>query len=209
MKAELVQPQVVKVYSKNNIVLKKGSISYTSVYTVYGNGEIKIELAFDMSDEIPPLARVGMQFQLPADFTEIAWYGKGPFESYEDRKESAMVGLYQGKVADQYFPYVMPQENGNKTDVRWLKLATKEGNGLLVTGDSLLSMNVQDYSLQALNESKLTHQLGRGGQTCLFVDMKQMGLGGDIGWGPRVHPEYLLTAKKYEYSFWLKPTENH
>jgi beta-galactosidase len=209
MKAELVQPQVVKVYSKNNIVLKKGSISYTSVYTVYGNGEIKIELAFDMSDEIPPLARVGMQFQLPADFTEMVWYGKGPFESYEDRKESAMVGLYKGKVADQYFPYVMPQENGNKTDVRWLKLITKEGNGLLVTGDSLLSMNVQDYSLQALNESKLTHQLGRGGQTCLFVDMKQMGLGGDIGWGPRVHPEYLLTAKKYEYSFWLKPTENH
>jgi beta-galactosidase len=209
MKAELVEPQVVKVYTKNNVALKKGSISYTAVYSVYGSGEIKTELAFEISDEIPPLARVGMQFQLPADFTEIAWYGKGPFESYEDRKESAMVGLYQGKVADQYFPYVMPQENGNKTDVRWLKLATKEGNGLLVTGDSLLSMNVQDYSLQALNESKLTHQLKRGGQTRLFVDKKQMGVGGDIGWGPRVHPEYLITAKKYEYGFWLKPKKNH
>jgi beta-galactosidase len=205
MKAELVQSQLVKVYATNHVVLKKGSINYTTVYTVYGNGDIKTELVFEIGAELPPLARVGMQFQMPASFKNITWYGKGPFESYEDRKESAFVGLYKGKLADQYFPYVMPQENGNKTDVRWLLLSAQDDYGLVFTSDSLLSINVQDYSMQELNESKLSHQLKRGSNTYLHIDMKQMGVGGDIGWGPRVHPEYLLTAKKYKCCFWLKP----
>jgi beta-galactosidase len=114
------------------------------------------------------------------------------------------VSIYGGKVASQYFPYVMPQENGNKTDVRWLSLASTDARKLFITSDSLLSINVQDYSLQSLNKSKTTHFLKRGENTYLYVDMKQMGVGGDIGWGPRVHPEYLLTAKEYKYSFLLK-----
>lgn len=207
LKAALVQPQIATVYAKNEVLLKKGSIQYTAVYTIYGNGDIKTELAFEMSGPIPPLARVGMQLQLPASFSEVSWYGKGPFESYQDRMESAFAGVYKGKVSAQHYPYVMPQENGNKTDVRWLMLTTKEGNGLLVTSDTLLSTNVQDYSLQALNESKLTHRLSRGNNTYLCIDMKQMGVGGDISWAPRVHPEYLLTATKYEYNFWLRPVD--
>lgn len=209
MTAKQVQPEVVKVYSKNNVLLTKGTICYKTVYTIYGTGEIKSEIDFDMPAEMPPLARVGVQLTLPASFENVSWYGKGPFESYEDRKESAMVGLYKASVANQYFPYVMPQENGNKTDVRWVAVNTKEGPGLVVMGDSLLSINVQDYSQQALNESKTSHQLRRGTNTYLYVDYKQMGVGGDIGWGPRVHPEYLLTAKKYPFAFWLKPIQSN
>jgi len=207
MKAELVQPQLAKIYTGNKAEIKKGNISYEIIYSVYGDGTIKMELSFDMAN-LPPLARVGMQFKLPPSIDGVAWYGKGPFETYEDRKESANVGLYKGMVANQYFPYVMPQENGNKTDVRWLMLSSKDGAGLLVTGDSLLSVNVQNYSLHSLNESKSTHQLKRGENTYLFVDKKQMGVGGDIGWGPRVHPEYLLQDKKYVYSFWLRPVQS-
>jgi beta-galactosidase len=100
----------------------------------------------------------------------------------------------------------MPQETGNKTDVRWALLSAKDGTGLLASAnDSLLSINVQDYSLQALNESKLSHTLQRGANTYLFIDYKQMGVGGDIGWGARVHPEYLLIGKRYQYSFQLMP----
>jgi beta-galactosidase len=207
LKAELVQPQVARIYARNTVLLKKGSILYTTVYTIYGNGEIKTEVEFEMSDDLPPLARIGMQLQLPASFNKVTWYGNGPFESYEDKKESSFAGLYNGNVANQHFPYVMPQENGNKTNVRWMAVFTKEGDGLLITGDSLLSMNVQDYSLQQLNESKTSHQLNRGHSTYLYVDWKQMGVGGDIGWAPRVHPEYLLTARKYFFGFWLKPMQ--
>lgn len=204
MTTETIQSGIVKVFASNNIQLKKAIINYTAIYTIYGNGDINMQLAFETRDELPPLARVGMQFVLPASFNELTWYGRGPFENYEDRKESAKAGLYKGKVADQYFSYVMPQENGNKTDVRWMKVLAGDGRGILITSDSLLSVNVQNYSLQSLNKSKTSHRLKRGDGTYLFVDMKQMGVGGDIGWAPRVHPEYLLTAKKYEYSFWLK-----
>ncbi|RYE59481.1 MAG: DUF4981 domain-containing protein [Sphingobacteriales bacterium] len=205
--AEQIQPQVVKVTSRNKVRLKITDISYTTIYTINGDGAINIQLAFEVGKEMPPLARVGMEFKLPSTFNNITWYGRGPFETHEDRKEGALVGMYKGRVADQYFPYVMPQENGNKTDVRWLSVSQKEGTGLLVMSDSLLSINVQDYSSKALNESKLSHQLERGNNVYLFVDMKQMGVGGDIGWGARVHPEYLLTARKYQYSFWIKPTD--
>jgi beta-galactosidase len=205
LKAETVRPGVVKIFARNQCNLEKASINQAITYTVYGNGDIKMEVAFEIGDGLPPLARVGMQFVLPPSFNTVRYYGKGPFESYEDRNESAKVGLYQQKVRDQYFPYVMPQENGNKTGVRWLVLTRSDGSGLLVEGDSLLSVNVQDYSLKALNESKTSHQLKRGDHTYLFIDKKQMGVGGDIGWGPRVHPEYLLHDKQYVYTFWIRP----
>jgi beta-galactosidase len=206
MKAELIQPQVARVQINNSIPLKKGSIDYIAVYTIYGSGDIEVQNFFSTNDQLPPLARVGLQFKLPAAFNNVTWYGKGPFESYIDRDESAKTGLYKSTVPAQHFSHVMPQENGNKTDVRWMLLSSNAGEGLLVSAtDSLLSVNVQDYSLQALNESKLSHQLTRGNNTYLFVDYKQMGLGGDIGWGARVHPEYLLTTKKYQYTFRLKP----
>lgn len=206
MKAEKVQPGIVKLTAENTVRLKKSTIQYTAIYTItiYGNGEVHFQYSFETKDDLPPLARVGVQFVLTNSLDEVAWYGRGPFESYEERKESAKVGLYRGKVAEQYFPYVMPQENGNKTDVRWLLLSSKEAGGICIKADSLLSMNVQDYSLQSLNASKTTHQLKKGEHTYVYVDLKQMGVGGDISWTPRVHPEYLLTAKKYEYGFWFK-----
>ena len=84
-------------------------------------------------------------------------------------------------------------------------LSSKDGVGLLVAGEPLLNVNVQDYSIQSLNESKLSHQLKRGDNIYLDIDFKQMGVGGDDSWSPRVHPEYLLNAMKYEYSFRIKP----
>jgi beta-galactosidase len=151
------------------------------------------------------MARVGVQFAMPSVYDHMTWYGRGPFENYQDRKESAHVGLYSGSVADQYFEYVMPQENGNKTDVRWIRVMDKAGTGLKVTGEPLLEVNVQDYSQEALHNSKTSHSLVRGEQTYVHVDFKQMGLGGDDSWSPRVHEEYQLNEKHYHFGFSLKP----
>lgn len=208
MEAEFIQPQVAKVSVKNKIQFKKGSMNYLATYFIYSSGEIQVQNHFSTEDNLPPLARVGLQFRLPSTYTNLAWYGNGPYESYADRKESAFAGLYNGKISDQHFPYVMPQENGNKTDVRWIFLSANDGKGVLIIGDSLLNANVQDYSLDALNKSKLTHQLSRGENVYLNIDMKQMGLGGDDSWSPRVHPEYLLNEKEYEYTFRIKPLES-
>jgi beta-galactosidase len=208
IKFENTNPGTVSVKIKNTIKLKKGNIEYVATYTVYGNGEVKIENEFSSNDKLPPLARVGLRLELPSSYNKLTWFGNGPFESYDDRKESAFAGVYSGKVADQHFAYVMPQETGNKTGVRWAMLSNDNGNGLLATGEPLMDVNVQDYSQQALNESKLSHYLKRGDKTYFHIDYKQMGLGGDDSWSPRVHPEYLLNASKYQFSFRLKPVAN-
>lgn len=176
-------------------------IAYEAVYTIDGNGVIDVKNTFSVPENIPPLARVGVRMALPSDFNEIEWYGKGPFESYDDRKESAFVGLYSGKVADQHFDHVMPQENGNKTDVRWLSVKSSKNGTVKFSGAPTFNFNIQNYSDEALNESKTTHTLKRGDKTWLHIDYKQMGLGGDDSWSPRVHKEFLLNNPVYVYSF--------
>jgi len=187
------------------LIFKEGRINLTTNYTFIPDGRIDVQLDLTLLDNFPPMARVGMQFAMPSAYEHMTWYGRGPFENYRDRKESAHVGLYSGSVADQYFEYIMPQENGNKTDVRWIRVMDKAETGLKVTGEPLLEVNVQNYSQQALNNSKTSHSLVRGEQTYVHVDFKQMGLGGDDSWSPRVHEEYQLNDKHYHFGFSLKP----
>jgi beta-galactosidase len=156
-------------------------------------------------NNVPPLPKIGMQMQLPASFRNLSWYGRGPFESYWDRKSSARVGEYSGQVADQHFSYIMPQENGNKTDVRWAAITDSVGVGLLVMGNPTLDFSAHDYTDADLLASKTSQNLSRGLTTTLNLDYKLMGLGGDDSWTPRTHPEYLLTDKEYSYSFRLRP----
>ncbi|MFD2571707.1 glycoside hydrolase family 2 TIM barrel-domain containing protein [Spirosoma soli] len=209
-----IHPQRVRVSCTNEIVGNGGSLLQQTSYTVYGTGDILVTTTYTPSGALPPLARVGMQFQLPANVTNFKWYGRGPFESYADRKDAAKVGLYEAKVADQFFPYTMAQENGNKTDVRWAELTDATGFGLLITSDvntgSWLNINARDYTDAALLKSKQpdTQEIERGNVTVVNVDMAQMGLGGDDSWTPRVHTDYQLPATKpYTYSFRVRPVD--
>jgi beta-galactosidase len=146
-----------------------------------------------------------MQLQLPASFRNLSWYGRGPFESYWDRKSAARIGEYTGPIADQHFPYIMAQENGNKTEVRWAAVTDSVGVGLLVMGNPALNFSAHDYTDADLLASKTTQNLPRGLVSVLNFDYQMMGLGGDDSWTPRTHPEYLLTNKEYTYSFRLRP----
>jgi beta-galactosidase len=189
----------------STLVFTKGNMNLTSSYTFGQDGSIDVQLDFSLLDSFPPLARLGMQFAMPSAYSHITWYGRGPFESYQDRKISANVGIYSGSAADQHFPYVMPQENGNKTDVRWIRIMDNAETGLKITGEKLMEANIQDYSQHALNNSKTSHTLFRGDQIYVHIDLKQMGLGGDDSWSPRVHKEYQLNDKHYQFGFRLNP----
>ena len=189
----------------STLKFKEGRMNATTRYTVEPDGLVDVQLDLVLLDRFPPLARVGMQLAMPSVYDHITWYGRGPFENYPDRKESAHVGLYSGAVSDQHFEYVMPQENGNKTDVRWIQVMDRAETGLKITGQPLLEANVQNYSLRALNDSKTSHSLVRGEKTYIHVDLKQMGLGGDDSWSPRVHEEYQLRDMAYRLRFSLKP----
>jgi len=196
---------VVMNVSSDLVFLEERTMEFRGSYTFRTDGSIVFSMDLNLTGEFPPLARVGMQFSMPASFNNIKWYGRGPFESYQDRKESAGVGLWSGSVADQYFPYVMHQENGNKTDVRWIEITDDAETGLNITGTPLMEVNVQTYSQQALNLAKPSKKLFRGDKTYVNIDLRQMGLGGDDSWSPRVHEEYQLKEKNYKFGFVINP----
>ncbi len=196
---------VVMDVASDLVFVGERTMDFKGTYTFRTDGSIVFAMDLNLSDGFPPLARVGMQFAMPASYDYIKWYGRGPFESYQDRKESAHVGLWSGAVSDQYFPYVMHQENGNKTDVRWIKITDDAATGLKITGTPLMEVNVQNYSQQALNLAKPSKKLYRGDKTYVNIDLKQMGLGGDDSWSPRVHEEYQLKEKSYRFGFVISP----
>ncbi|MEZ0542892.1 glycoside hydrolase family 2 TIM barrel-domain containing protein [Fibrella arboris] len=222
MRVEKVGTQRVRVTCVNDLMMTGGTIRQTTDYLIYGTGDVLVSTTCTPGTStadagLPPLARVGMQLSLPASMTSLTWYGRGPFESYQDRKDAAFVGQYAGTVADQFFPYTMAQENGNKTDVRWAHLTdgANPAMGLLIIaepgGSGLLNVNARDYTDAALLAAKNPHAqtVARGNTTVVNIDYQQMGLGGDDSWSPRTHADYQLPAgRTYSYSFRLRPTDS-
>ena len=194
---------------------------YRTVYTVLGTGDVFVDNTFEKrSEDLPELPRMGMNVHLQREFDQMTWYGRGPHENYWDRNRSADVGLYSGSVADQYVPYIRPQENGNKTDVRWVALTSDDGLGLLAVGDEPLSISAHHNIL----EDFVTPEAGLVGHddrsqatnrhptdvkprdlTSLNLDHRQMGVGGDDSWGGQTHDQYRLLDTTYRYSFRLRP----
>jgi beta-galactosidase len=193
---------------------------YATTFTIYGSADVVIKNQFSkISEKIPEIPRMGMQMQLPGEFINLKWLGRGPHENYVDRKTSADVGLYESAVADQYTPYIRPQENGYKTDTRWLTLTNDNGVGILVTGDPLICFaalnNIHDdfespgklseYRKDAKTANTHTIDVKPRDMVNLNVDLGQMGVGGDNSWGALIHTKYRLLDKKYEYSFRIRP----
>jgi len=147
--------------------------------------------------------------------SQVEWLGRGPHENYADRKTSAFVGHYKGSVWEQYFPYVRPQETGNKTDVRWMSVTTEKGIGLLIQGEPTISANVLPFRYEALYHKRKDEPNKHGGSVqqgdanTLFVDYAQIGVGGDNSWGARVHPEYCIPARNYNYTFTIIPVSKN
>ena len=149
--------------------------------------------------------RIGMETSLPATFDTIQWYGRGPYETYPDRKMSAAIGIYRGSVADQYFPYIVPQESGNKTDVRSFRLMNADGRQLNIRAvGEALNINASAYSEEDLWHAREGAALALSNVITLNIDLSQMGLGGDDSWIPRVETPYRLSQKKYQFSYILK-----
>jgi beta-galactosidase len=201
--------------------------SYQSNYKVFGSGDIIVRNNFEMAREnLPEIVRMGMNLIMPRKFDQMAWSGRGPHENYQDRKTSAFVGLYEGSVSDQYYPYIRPQENGNKTDVRWLAIRDQSGNGLFFQGMPLLEVSahhniMEDFESDERTDGRYvdgvrvknrhTTDVKPRDLTSVNIDYKQMGVGGDNSWGAWTHDKYRLTEKEYSYSFRIKiinPDEN-
>ncbi len=179
-------------------------ISCTYTYTVYGSGDVLVDIAFAPQGALPPLPRLGLQMSLPCTYNTFTWYGRGPHESYIDRQEGARVGLYSGTVDAQYEPYIVPQENGNKTDVRWVALTGENGIGLLAVGEPTLNVSAHHFTTQDLTEARHTYELARRDEITLNLDYRQAGLG-SASCGPGTRDEYLLRPEPVQFSLRLRP----
>ncbi len=173
-------------------------------YTVYGSGDVVVQTHVVPLGDLPILPRLGLQMRLPGKLNRFAWYGRGPHENYVDRKESAPVGVYSGTVQEQYVPYVLPQENGNKSDVRWAAITGIRGTGLLAIGMPLLNVSVHHYTPEDFTAAKHTFELKRRDETILHLDHAHCGLGSN-SCGPGPLPQYLLKPEETTFSVRLKP----
>ncbi|WP_396168038.1 glycoside hydrolase family 2 TIM barrel-domain containing protein [Flavobacterium sp.] len=204
--------------SKNNGVLVNATYNLPQVfaqlvlnYELNSSGELRVKasLNIDESKDTPMLPRFGMELILPKNFENISYYGKGPFENYIDRNYSAKVGIYNQTVSQQLYPYIRPQESGNKTDVRWYTISNNV-IGLNIQSDIVLSMTALHCLTSDLDDGLQKRQSHPGDiperdLTSLKIDYKQMGVGGINSWGTLPMEEYSLSAKKYEYLFKIMP----
>ena len=192
-------------------------------YRVFADGVINVDNTFTVNNkDVPAIPRIGLRMQMPVDFTDLTYYGRGPWENYQDRKTSCFVGEYSCRVADMFEPYIRPQENSHRTDVVWFSLSDKKGKGLLVVADDKLEMNISNYTLESLDSGEFRDNIPQRPSvltqrhTCdakpqqlvdLFIDYKMMGIGGDNSWGAQPRNEYQikLNPGKVSYGFTLVP----
>ena len=218
----------------NNVVevvvqyeLKNIDSSYTSTFLINSEGEIKVSNDFKYKGKLidAEMPRFGMNFQIPSLYENVSWYGRGPHENYIDRKDSAFFGIYKSSVNDLSFDYSRPQENGYRTETKWLKLTDKNGTGIIIFGDPEFSFSahyntIEDFD-DGIRENKPGENLSARSRIVkkqrkpinlykrnfisLNIDLKQMGVGGDNSWGARPLSKYLIQPGSLKYSFTIRP----
>lgn len=164
------------------------------VQRVFSDGRVQVEYAFTPEGaDLPELPRVGLTCELVGDCDRVRWYGRGPQENYADRKTGAFVGLYELRVDDMVYPYIEPQETGNRCDVRWLEVADANGHGLRVAAAAApWSFSAWPFTQAAIEAAAHPYEIERDGNVTLNLDAGQTGVGGDDSWGARPHPQYTL-----------------
>lgn len=173
-------------------------------HTVFGDGTVRTTLLYDPVAALGDMPEFGVMFKISADYAYVEWYGNGPEETYADRKHGGKLGIYKNKVADNMAVYLVPQECGNKTDVRWAKVTDSRGRGLLLSGTGM-NFSALPYTPHELENAAHPYELPAVHYTVIRVSGAQMGIAGDDSWGARTHPEYLVDVSgRKEFSFDMK-----
>lgn len=179
------------------------------IYTFLGSGDLIMDhhvichLEFPArraSQDIQWIQKLGLQMKLAEGIEGLIWYGRGPFETYPDRKTGAKTGIYKVSVQEIEMPYILPQEFGNHTDVRWAVVTHESGNGLAFIGEDLMNVSINPY--ENLESAWYPFQLKRTNKVTLNIDHRVSGVGGTP---ITVRHAYRTYPDKYQYRIRIKP----
>jgi beta-galactosidase/evolved beta-galactosidase subunit alpha len=207
---------VIKQHRKNVVELRivsriappvfRHAFACEYAYEIHGTGDIIIRCEGKPDGTWPGnIPRIGLQMALPKSFNRVHWYGPGPGESYPDSKQAGRVDVWEESIDGLYTPYVVPQENGNRTDVRWLSLARAPGLGLFVSSPgSLFNFSAHRFSVEDLERAHHISELTPRDTITLNLDYRQRGLG-SASCGPDVLPAYELEPRDFRFTVRLCP----
>ena len=190
-------------FARSSAVWKEAT-DVTVNYTVINDHSILVELDYHPTGtDKPLLPKLGMRMRLPADFTSIEYFGRGPWENYPDRKRSAFLGRYEMPLSEYETEYVHPQDNGCRTDIRWFCI-TNGKKTLRIDGLQPLCIRAWDYGEENLEGVRHPHEIRRGRFVNLNIDLNIHGVGGVDSWGQPTLPQYTIDANKpYHFGFIL------
>lgn len=196
-----IQVRAVATSSANT-----GGYTLQTIWTIHADGTVEMDNHFHPFGQLPvTLPRIGVVMQLAPQLEKLRWYGRGPWENYPDRKQSADMGIWSGTVTDQYVPYVRPQETGSKQDVHWITLTDADGHGLLVQSEAApISMSALHFTAADLSSVRHNYELKPRPEIILSLDARQCGLG-NSSCGPGVLTQYAVPPQDYSLKLRLSP----
>lgn len=195
-----------EIQVKSELFLPLVAVQFTMDYLIGENGGMLLNCRFvPTKTDLPELPRMGLHVNLNPMLQEMEWFGRGPFENYCDRKAAADVGVYQSRVLDQFHPYISPQEQGNREDVRRASFCDETGFGLEILGQPTFKMTALAYSPESLTRTERgdfhTYDFPPRKSISLCLDHLQMGLGGIDSWLSHPLDQYRIDVKEYEFAF--------
>ena len=204
---------VAVVEARYDIPAVKGQLALTYVINNRGAIQVTQQLKADKGMKVSDLFRFGMQLQMPRSFETLEYYGRGPVENYADRNHNTFLGRYRQSVDSQFYPYVRPQENGNKTDLRWWRVLNVGGSGLEIKAEAPFSASALHYTVESLDEGtkkiqRHSNEVEQADLTNVLIDKVQMGLGCIDSWGALPLEKYRLPYQDYSFTFTLTPVQH-
>ena len=201
------------VEARYDIPAVQGQLALTYVINNRGAIQVTQQLKADKGMKVSDLFRFGMQLQMPRSFETLEYYGRGPVENYADRNHNTFLGRYRQSVDSQFYPYVRPQENGNKTDLRWWRVLNVGGSGLEIKAEAPFSASALHYTVESLDEGtkkiqRHSNEVEQADLTNVLIDKVQMGLGCIDSWGALPLEKYRLPYQDYSFTFTLTPVQH-
>ena len=195
-----VEQGVIRVKASLSGISRAPVVRFELVVKIYADGEICFQLDGNVRPDAIWLPRFGYEFTMPGEYCAFTYFGNGPFESYRDMRHAGMVGIHCSNVDAEYVPYVRPQEHGNHTDSKWLRIGNLE-----FAAEDDFEINVSKYSSYALTVAEHTDELVADGYTHVRIDYKVSGLGSN-SCGPDLEKQYRLDEKRIDFAFRIRPT---